>query len=144
MLKYLALALPLLLAAPAMAEEIDGTYDNTLDNLYAVTQPGSRAPEGDSYCEETFGKMKGAHISGTYKINTETLMMIASAYFDGVETTLNPLGIQSVYAFMGFPDGGKPQRIIFDLSLDQSTKESDVLYLGNDMYNCILSNMPAN
>lgn len=55
-----ALSLAALLPLSAVADSISGTYDNTLDTLYAVSQPGSRAPDGDSYCKETFANSSAA------------------------------------------------------------------------------------
>ncbi|WP_420857482.1 hypothetical protein [Marivivens marinus] len=144
-----ALSLAALLPLSAVADSISGTYDNTLDTLYAVSQPGSRAPDGDSYCKETFGKFVGSTVSGTYDINTTTLMMSATATFEGSEASMFPLGISGRYAFMtdGVPaplsDMGV-NRIILNLSTDFSDKESDVLFNGNADYNCLLSNRAAN
>ncbi|MDP3896809.1 MAG: hypothetical protein Q8Q62_09040 [Mesorhizobium sp.] len=147
MKRTVALTVAMLAATPVLAEQIDGSYENTLQTLYAVTMQGSRAPEGDPYCNDMFGKFVGSAISGDYQINTETLIMSATANYEGTETPLNPLGIAGVYAFMGFPEALKGigvNRIMFNLALDQSTKESDVLFLGNDQYNCVLSSMDAN
>lgn len=140
-----ALALP----AAANADVLEGTYDLKLDTLYAVTQPGSRAPEGDAYCSSKFETLIGLAMSGAYKINTQTLIMSASATIESSDVSLFPLGISGRYAFMsdGVP---KPlemmhiNRIIFNLPLDRSSQEGDVLLNGNDTYNCVLSNMAAN
>ena len=141
-------AMLILTPIAAQAEEINGSYDAKLDQLYAVEQTGSRAPAGDSYCMDTFGKFVGTAISGTYAINTQTLIMSATATFEGQDVALFPLGLSSVYAFMsdGVPAplaDMQVHRIIFDLSHDQSTKESDVMFVAGGTYNCMLSNMAA-
>ena len=109
----------------------------------------SSAPAGDSYCMDTFGKFVCTAISGTYAINTQTLIMSATATFEGQDVALFPLGLSSVYAFMsdGVPAplaDMQVHRIIFDLSHDQSTKESDVMFVAGGTYNCSIIGMYPN
>ena len=150
-MKYSPMAAILLTLLPgaALAEETEGTYENTLDVLYAVTQQGSPDPAGDGYCQETFGQHLGSTVSGTYKVDTTTFMMSATAVYEGSEAAMFPLGIQGRYAFMtdGVPEALQAlhvNRILLNLSTDFETKESDILFTGNDSYNCMLSNHAAN
>lgn len=146
--KPLAVALVLMPLA-ATAETISGDYDEALSVLYAVSQPGSPEPAGDSYCTETFGNHVGSQVTGSYQIDTSTYMMSATASFQGSEVALYPMGLSGRYAFMS--DGVPPalqdmkvNRIVLNMSTDQTEREVDVLLIGDDSYNCVLSNMAAN
>lgn len=143
------LTIATLLAPACFAKQIDGTYQNELSELYAVAQTGTRAPDGDAFCKETFGKFLGTSVSGEYSINTETLIMSATAVYNSATVKMFPLGIEGRYAFMG-TDIPQPlsdmhiSRVILNMSTDFESKESDIMFNGNDTYNCILSNLPAN
>lgn len=139
----LAAALPL----AASADRLDSIYNNELTELHAVTPAGAPAPEGESYCRDSFGQYLNMSVTGHYDINTTTHIMTATARFDGVDVQLYPLGIYGTYAFMsdGVPQPLKDMRvdrIMLNVEHQSTISESDILFLGNDEYNCVLSNKP--
>jgi len=141
-------AVCMLPATAVLAESVSNPYSVDLTEMYAVTQPGSPDPANDEACKEQYAEYMGSTLEGNYTINTETLIMSATAKFLDVDVSLFPLGISGTYAFMsdGVPSAlGDRQisRIVVNVSTDFEKVEGDILFVPGGTFNCVLSNLPA-
>jgi hypothetical protein len=127
------------------AEEKSGTETVELTYVFAVSNPGSRAPDKDAACKEKHGSRLGSKVISKYDINTTSLKMTAESNLFSVPVQLHPMGIQGVYAFMSDGVGAKleqegVERVIFSVSAEFDNPDSDIMMGLDENYNCILSN----
>jgi len=134
-----------LASGAAFAQEKHGTVTVKLTTAQAYQENGTRAPDKDAACMTKYKAYRGAAVTDTYKINTKTLIMSASAKFHGVTTQLYPMGLSGSYSFIS--DGVPPQlaklgvmQIIFQLNKQFANPKNMIMFPLETGFNCVLSN----
>ena len=130
----------LLFAGLAQAQESEGMYEARLAKLAAITPAASPAPEGNAFCKERFGDWQGLPASVRWKIRADG-SRLAVASIKGIETELSIATVPG--SFMGFAERARLQpvdRIVFTLEAGARSGHIDVLLIGDQNFNCVLSN----
>jgi len=142
-----AAAALVLVGTGAIAEQKTGNFALTLNQVYGTTQTGAYSAAGTAFCQGAMGAFLNTSLTGSYDIDTSTLIMSATAEYMEASVDLYPLGLTGSYTFMsdGVPASLQEKdidRIIVAISLDFTSIEGDVMIVPGGDYNCVVSNMP--